>query len=114
MDRLQTAENNLLILGKERVKDKETINQLISQNDRMGEDMQSLLRNMQGDFQNKLENRISETVNRLIAEHEERVNSQEEIKRNLDMRERMAMEKQNHDKEEFRARYENMDVLVRA
>ena len=76
--------------------------------------MQSLLRNMQGDFQNKLENRISETINRLITEHEERVNSQEEIKRNLDMRERMNMEKQNHDKEEFRARYENMDVLVRA
>ena len=40
---------------------------------------------MQGDFQNKLENRISETINRLIAEHEERVNSQEEIKRNLDI-----------------------------
>ena len=32
MDRLQTAENNLAILGKERIKEKETINSLISQN----------------------------------------------------------------------------------
>lgn len=29
------------------------------------------------------------------------------------MRERMNQEKQNSDKQEFRARYENMDVLVR-
>jgi hypothetical protein len=42
----------------------------------MTDNMQNLLRTMQGDFQNKLENRIQETVNRLIAEHEERVNAQ--------------------------------------
>lgn len=70
MDRLQTAENNLLALGHERLKDKESITQLTIQNERMTENLQSLLRNMQGDFQTKLENRISETVNRLIAEHE--------------------------------------------
>lgn len=33
----------------------------------MTDNMQNILRTMQGDFQNKLENRISETVNRLIA-----------------------------------------------
>lgn len=54
MDRLQTAENNLLSLGHERVKDKELINQLMVQGDRMTENMQNLLRTMQGDFQNKL------------------------------------------------------------
>ena len=70
MDRLQTAENNLLALGHERLKDKESITQLTIQNERMTENLQSLLRNMQGDFQTKLENCISETVNRLIAEHE--------------------------------------------
>ena len=29
------------------------------------------------------------------------------------MRERITLEKQNHDKQEFKARYENMDALVR-
>lgn len=48
MDRLQTAENNLAILGKERIKDKETINQLIAQNERIGEDVQGLIKNLQG------------------------------------------------------------------
>lgn len=75
------------------------MNQLLIQSERMTENMQNLLRTMQGDFQNKLENRISETINRLIAEHEERVNAQEEIRRNLDMRERMSVEKQNNDKQ---------------
>ncbi len=62
----------------------------MNQNDRMGEDLQLLLRNMQTDFQSKLENRIQETVNRLMMEHEERIRSHEEIKKNLDLRERIA------------------------
>lgn len=47
----------------------------MAQNDRMGEDLQLLLRNMQADFQSKLENRVQETVNRLMMEHEERIRS---------------------------------------
>lgn len=35
----------------------------------MGEDLQVLLRNMQSDFQNKLENRITDTINKLVSEH---------------------------------------------
>lgn len=49
---------------------------LSAQNERIGEDLQALLRNMQGDFQNRLDNRITETVNRLMFEHEERVKAQ--------------------------------------
>ena len=67
---------------------------MLAQNDRLGEDLQLLLRNMQADFQSKLENRVQETVNRLMVEHEERLRSQEEIKKNLDLRERVMAEKQ--------------------
>ena len=94
MSRLTTAESNLLMLGKEQVKDKEAIARLVSQNDRVGQDLQLLLRNMQADFQNSLENRMQETVNRLMSEHEQRIRSQEEIKKNLDLRQRIAAEKQ--------------------
>ena len=34
-----------------------------------------------------------------MYEHEERINAQEEIKKNLDLRERINMEKQNNDKQ---------------
>ena len=66
MSRLATSESNLLMLGKEQVKEKEAIAKLMAQNDRIGEDLQLLLRNMQADFQSKLENRVQETVNRLM------------------------------------------------
>jgi hypothetical protein len=46
-------------LGHEKVKDKEAINQLLIQSERMSENMQSLIRSMQGDFQSKLENRMT-------------------------------------------------------
>jgi hypothetical protein len=36
MNRLQSAETNLLILGKEHVKDQEGIARLMAQNDRLG------------------------------------------------------------------------------
>jgi hypothetical protein len=45
---------------------------------------------MQADFQSKLENRVQETVNRLMMEHEERIRSYEEIKKNLDLRDRIS------------------------
>ncbi len=51
------------------MRDKEAISKLMAQNERMGEDLQLLLRNMQADFQSKLENRVQETVNRLMMEH---------------------------------------------
>ena len=34
-----------------------------------------------------------------MYEHEERINAQDEIKKNLDMRERISLEKQNNDKQ---------------
>jgi len=57
-------------MKKEQIKDKEAIAKLMAQNERVGEDLQLILRNMQADFQGKLENRVQETINRLMAEHD--------------------------------------------
>ncbi len=70
MMRLNTSESNLLMLGKEQVKDKEAIAKLLAQNDRTSEDLQLLLRNMQSDFQSRLENRVHEMVNKVMQEHD--------------------------------------------
>lgn len=48
-----------------------------------------------------------------MMEHEERIRSQEEIKKNLDLRERISAEKQMNDKMETKAKYESMGDLVR-
>jgi hypothetical protein len=44
---------------------------------------------MQNDLQGRLEGRVTEIVNRIVYEHEERVKAQEDIKKNLDLRERI-------------------------
>lgn len=48
-----------------------------------------------------------------MVEHEERLRSQEEIKKNLDLRERIISEKQMSEKMENKAKYDTMDALVR-
>lgn len=66
---------------------------------------------MQSDMQYKLENRVSEMVNKLMYEKEERVRSQDEIRKNLDFRERLIMEKQRSEKEQMESRYLSMDSI---
>ena len=61
------------------------MNSVTSQNERIGEDINTMIMNMQTDFQNKLENRMNEHMNRLMNEHEERIRAQEEIRKNLDI-----------------------------
>lgn len=45
------------------------MNELILQNDKMSKDVETVLKNMHGDFQNKLEQRISDAINKLMNEH---------------------------------------------
>ena len=42
---------------------------------RMAEDVKGLLSSMQADYDNKLENKISEVTTRLALEHDERIRS---------------------------------------
>lgn len=85
------------------------MNSITSQNERIGEDLNTMILNMQTDFQNKLENRMNENLNRLMSEHEERIRAQEEIRKNLDIMERIHQEKQQTDKLENKARLNDMD-----
>mgnify|MGYP000969707011 FL=1 len=48
-----------------------------------------------------------------MMEHEERIRSYEEIKKNLDLRDRITNEKQMSEKMETKAKYDTMDSLVR-
>ncbi len=57
---------------------------------------------------------MTELVNRLLLEQEERMRSVEDIKYQLDVKEKMNMEKAKHEREEMRDRYSAMDSVVRA
>ena len=62
----------------------------------------------------RLDSKVSDVVNRIILEHEERKRSEDDLKHQIEMRTKMQDEKMNYEKEEMRDRYMAMDSLVRA
>ena len=57
---------------------------------------------------------MTDLVNRLLLEGEERMRSLDDIKYQIDMKEKMNNEKSKHEREEMRDRYAAMDSIVRA
>ena len=47
-------------------------------------------------------------------EHEERIRSNDDLKNNIEVREKINQEKGNYEKEEMRERYMALDSLMRA
>ena len=73
-----------------------------------------MVNGLQGEFGSRLELRMTELVNRLLLEQEERMRSVEDIRYQLDVKEKMNLEKAKHEREEMRDRYAAMDAVVRA
>jgi hypothetical protein len=73
-----------------------------------------MVQGLQGEFGSRLELRMTELVNRLLLEQEERMRSVEDIRYQLDVKEKMNIEKAKHEREEMRDRYAAMDAVVRS
>ena len=112
--RTQQIEANMIGLGKEQMKDKDAIARIEALNSKMTDDLKGLLTNMQSEFQQKLENKNIELVNRIVNEHVERQRQQEDIKQQVDVRSKLIEDKVGYEREEMRDRYMALDVLVRA
>ena len=73
-----------------------------------------MLNNIQQDYSNRLENKLTEVINRIVMEHEERVKAQDEIKSNLEISLKLQSEKLGYEKEEIRERTHAIESLLRA
>lgn len=112
--RIQQIESNLIGLGKEQLKDRDSISRIEVLNQKITENLKDLLGSMQNDFDGKLETRVSDLVNRIVLEHEERLRAQEDVKSQVEQKTKLQDEKMKYEKEEMRDRYMAMDSLVRA
>lgn len=112
--RIQQLETNLIGLGKEQMKDRDSVVRMEVLNQKITTDLKQLLSSMQSDYQTSLESRVTEVLNRITIEHEERKRSEEDLKHQMDVRTKLQEEKINYEKEEMRDRYMAMDSLVRA
>lgn len=57
---------------------------------------------------------MAELLNRLMQEQEERNRSMDDIKYQLDVKDKMNLEKAKYEREEMRDRYSAMDSVVRS
>lgn len=57
---------------------------------------------------------MTDLVNRLLLEQEERVRQMEDIKYQIDIKDKMHLEKTKYEREEMRDRYSAMDSVVKA
>ena len=81
---------------------------------RNNEDFRSMLGSMQNDFGGKLEIKITDLVNRILLEQEERMRQMNDIKYQIDIKDKMILDKQKFEREEMRDRYNAMDAVVKA
>ena len=81
---------------------------------RTSDDFKQMVNGLQSEFGSRLELRMTELVNRLLLEQEERMRSVEDIRYQLDIKEKMNVEKSKHEREEMRDRYAAMDAVVRS
>jgi hypothetical protein len=95
-------------------KEKENVSRVEVNSIRATEEFKNMVQGVQSEFASRLEIRVTELVNRLLLEQEERMRSFEDIRYQLDVKEKMNSEKNKHEREEMRDRYAAMDQVVRA
>ena len=78
--RLMGLEQNLSLVTLEHNKDKENMGRLEVNNLKNNEEFRGMVGNLQNDFQYKLEVKITDLVNRLLHEQEERARQMEDMK----------------------------------
>lgn len=77
------------------------------------EDFKIVIGQIQNELQGKVELKMTDLVNRLMMEQEDRMRQAEDIKYQIDMKDKLNQEKSKYDKEEMRDRYSAMDAIVR-
>ncbi|CAD8193692.1 unnamed protein product [Paramecium octaurelia] len=98
--RVMALEANLLALGKDQLKDHEQINRVDMANQRIQEEFKGMLQLIQQDYTQRLDTRVTEVINRIVMEHEQRVKTMEEMKQAWSLKDQINMERLQYEREE--------------
>ena len=107
-------EQILHFMKTEQKKEKDNVSRLEISSLRYNEDFKNILSTVQNEFQGRLEIKMTDLVNRLLLEQEERMRQLDDLRYQLDMKDKLNSEKAKHEREEMRDRYSQMDSVVRA
>lgn len=77
------------------------------------DEFRNILSGVQNDLQYKLEIKMTDLVNRLLSEQDQRARQIEEVRYQLEMKDKLANEKGRHNLDELRDRQNQIDSNVR-
>ena len=89
-------EQNLQILKVDHSKEKENLGRVEINNLKNSEDFRGMLGQVNNELSNRLEVKITDLVNRLLSEQEDRQRHIEDVKYQIEMKERLNQEKGRH------------------
>ena len=112
--KIMQLEQHVYLLKVDTVKEKENLGRVEVTNLKNSEEFRSMLGQVNNELSNKLEVKITDLVNRLLSEQEDRARSVDDVKYQMEMKDRLTNEKTRHQAEELRDRYNQMDAIVRA
>ena len=87
--KMQQVEQNVYFMKADTSKDKENMSRLEIQGLRSNEDFRNLVSTVQGDFQTKLEVKMTDLVNRLLLEQEERLRSVDDVRYQMELKDKI-------------------------
>jgi predicted secreted hydrolase len=106
-------EQQMQMVNAEQRRDKENMGRLEVNNLKHNDEFRNILSGVQNDLQYKLEIKMTDLVNRLLSEQDQRARQIEEVRYQLEMKDKLANEKGRHNLEELRDRQNQIDSNVR-
>ena len=118
IDKMETKvlsmEQNVDILRNEFNRERDNLGRLELTNLRNNEDFKNAVGQIQVDFGSKLEIKMTELINRMLQEQEDRLRQVEEIKQQMEMKDKINNQQVRYERDEMRDRYQAMDSVVKA
>lgn len=107
-------EQTVQLLKADQYKEKESLGRIEVNSFKNSEELRAMLNQMNGEFSTRLEVKLTDLVNRLLTEQDERARAIDDVKYQMEIKEKMNQEKGRHQTDELRDRYNQMDAIVRA
>lgn len=107
-------EQNLHYLKGDFSREKENLTRLEITNLKNNEDFKNVIGSIQNEFGGKLEIKMTDLVNRLLLEQEERLRAIDEVKYQVEFKDKINNEKSKQERDEMRDRYAAMDSVVKS
>lgn len=107
--KIQTLEQALLALGGEHDRNTRSIDRVEGGAFRLQEDMRVFFKQLQTDLQSRVESKSSDLLNRLLQEQEDRLRTHEDLKYNVELKDKMTQDKLSYDRSEFKTRVSSLE-----